>query len=358
MELRFHLGELEAEGLCALSETSYAVFAAPGFARNSIFDLSHELNRDDCLLPYYLLREKFRTHGIEINTPDTATEKPPLFELQMDAQQPGSSKAQYLLMLETPQIRPENSVAANSSCYRKVFTWDDRLTDGQRFIKINFPNSIRWHGMYGYEQRFRFCCLISSNRAAAVQDNRVLYTERVEVIRWFEANAPDDFQLYGVDWDIPQVRVGMLGKLQRRFWLESKKVVKLNPFPSYCGKVTSKSDILTKTRFAICFENVRDLPGYITEKIFDCFFSGCVPVYWGASNISDYIPNECFIDRRAFRDTEGVFLFLKAMSAEQFHGYQHRIATFLQSDSVHPFSSKFFVETIVDTIVQDIATQN
>ena len=48
--------------------------------------------------------------------------------------------------------------------------------------------------------------------------------------------------------------------------------------------------------FAICYENARDIPGYITEKIFDCFFAGCVPIYWGgAPNVTDHIPANTFI---------------------------------------------------------------
>jgi hypothetical protein len=59
---------------------------------------------------------------------------------------------------------------------------------------------------------------------------------------------------------------------------------------------------LEKYKFSICYENARDTPGYITEKIFDCFFAGCVPIYWGANNITDHIPKECFIDKRDFED--------------------------------------------------------
>jgi len=121
--------------------------------------------------------------------------------------------------------------------------------------------------------------------------------------------------------------------------------------------VAQKRDVLTRTRFAICYENVRDLPGYITEKIFDCFFSGCVPVYWGAGNITDHIPADCFVDRRQFRDTEEVYNFLKAMTEQEFIGYQQRIAAFLQSDAAYPFGSEFFAETIVTTIVQDLGSQ-
>ena len=135
-------------------------------------------------------------------------------------------------------------------------------------------------------------------------------------------------------------------------------LVKSTPFPSYRGRVRGKRDVMSQTRFAICFENVRDLPGYITEKIFDCFFSGCVPVYWGASNIADYIPKDCFIDRRSFRNTGEVYRFLRGISEADFKQYQTRIMGFLKSKAAYPFSAECFVETIVKTVLQDIGTQS
>ena len=71
-------------------------------------------------------------------------------------------------------------------------------------------------------------------------------------------------------------------------------------YPSYAGEISSKRAILEQYKFSICYENMSDMPGYITEKIFDCFFAGCVPIYLGASNMTDYIPGGTFIDKRKF----------------------------------------------------------
>lgn len=46
--------------------------------------------------------------------------------------------------------------------------------------------------------------------------------------------------------------------------------------------------------YALVFENQQQ-PGYITEKLLDCFKAGTVPIYWGAPNASDYIPQETFL---------------------------------------------------------------
>lgn len=336
---------------------SFAVLRGNGLTRNTIFDRSSPANRDDCFAPYALLRERLCTSGIQIDTADEAPDHGLAFELHQDVQHETTAPINYLLMFETEFVKIENGDTAQWSKYKKIFTWNDDLVDGDRFIKINFPNPIHVHPADGFSSRDRFCCLISSNRTLASRDDRILYPERVKAIRWFETHAPHDFDLYGLDWRMPVLRGGLIGKLERRVWRALGRFVTLRPFPSYRGKVTHKRDVLARTRFSICYENACDLPGYITEKIFDCFFSGCVPVYWGANNIVDHIPADCFIDRRQFRDTEDVYKFLKAISEDEFKEYQRRIAVFLQSDAAYPFGSESFAETIVNTIVQDLGTQ-
>jgi len=42
------------------------------------------------------------------------------------------------------------------------------------------------------------------------------------------------------------------------------------------------------------------MQGYVTEKIFDCFYAGTIPLYLGASDIPELIPKEAFIDCRQF----------------------------------------------------------
>jgi hypothetical protein len=333
--------------------TRFAALRGNALTQNTPFDRHSAANRDDCFAPYILLREKLLVAGFHLDTADQASGESLAFELHQDVQRESGTALNYLLMLENELIMRDNGKPANWNKYRKIFTWNDLLVDGERFIKINFPNPIVVHAADGYSTRDRFCCLIAGNKSLSLEDSRNLYPERVKVIRWFEANASQDFDLYGVGWDLPEAVGGVLGKVQRHLWQALGRVVKLRPFPSYRGKVAHKREVLTRTRFAICYENVSDLPGYITEKIFDCFFAGCVPVYWGADNVSDHIPHDCFIDRRSFPDIESVYHFLKAMPEDKFIGYQRRIAAFLQSDAGYKFGSEFFANTIVKTIVQD-----
>lgn len=333
-----------------------ANLVAKGFDNNFIFNLDDPRNRDNGFFPWFLLREKFSNYGIGLNTSDVDVGKygSLSFDLHMDVQDNLTDLPCYLLMLETPSVFPENGISSKWSRYRKVFTWRDDLVSHEKFIKINFPNNLTTPDVDGALSRDRFCCLIAGNKAVARYDSRELYSERVKAIRWFEKNAPQDFDLYGIGWEFPPLKVGVSGKVIKRLWEYLYRLVPLRPFPSYQGRVDRKHKVLARTRFSICYENVRDMPGYITEKIFDCFFAGCVPVYWGASNVDSHIPADCFIDRRKFRDTEQVYEFLKSISEDDFIGYQKRIAAFLGSSKAYPFSSEYFAETIVSTIVQDL----
>jgi hypothetical protein len=101
-------------------------------------------------------------------------------------------------------------------------------------------------------------------------------------------------------------------------------------------------------KFSIAYENVKDELGYITEKIFDVFISGCVPVYWGASNITDYVPDNCFIDRRKYNNNEELYNHLKTMPDTEYVEYLDHIETYLNSEQAQQFSAKNFAKTIVE----------
>jgi len=332
----------------------HASLIVPWCRNNDIFRHDSALNRDGTFDPYIRLRDQLLTKGIILDTGDININRRVAFELHQDVQEHREKTPAYLMMFETPVVKPKNADPLQWVRYRKIFTWRDDLVDGDQFIKFNFPNPFVVPMVDGWSTRDRFCCLIAGNKAATVNDKRELYSERVRTIRWFERHAPSEFDLYGIDWDLPPTRQGILGKVQKRLSRRVSRLIPRRPFPSYRGPVNNKRDVLLRTRYAICYENVCDMPGYVTEKIFDCFFSGCVPVYWGASNVTNYIPADCFIDRREFRDTESVYNYLRRIPENEYRDYQERIAAYLESDAAYPFSSDAFAETIVNTIVSDL----
>jgi hypothetical protein len=52
--------------------------------------------------------------------------------------------------------------------------------------------------------------------------------------------------------------------------------------------------LFSQYKFVICFEN-SNTHGYITEKIFNVFLSGAIPIYNGAPDIENYVNKKAFI---------------------------------------------------------------
>jgi hypothetical protein len=118
--------------------------------------------------------------------------------------------------------------------------------------------------------------------------------------------------------------------------------------------VDDKIELLTRARFCLAHENCRDLEGYVTEKLFDCFRAGCVPVYVGPKEIADLVPADCFIDGRAFATPAALDARLRAIDDDAYRGYQERIRKFLGSEQARPFSQRHFADVLVREILADL----
>jgi hypothetical protein len=295
----------------------------------------------DLLKPFADLYAYGRSHGIDFVTYDQVSDinnvdavifldRPrsgnPNVEVLMAA-----DIAKYLLIYECEVIKQDNWQADYHQNFDRVFTWNDALVDGQRYVKINFaidPESPYDFATLksAFEQR-KLVTLIAG--AKLLQHPNELYSHRIRTIRWFELNAIDDFDLYGVGWNSQN-------------------------FPSYKGRVEDKLATLSHYRFAICYENAMQYPGYITEKILDCFRAGVVPVYGGAPNIGRWIPADCYIDITQFASYEDMYAYLNSMSSVRHGCYLDNIDRYLSSSEVYPFSTECFISTITKFITWDV----
>lgn len=62
-----------------------------------------------------------------------------------------------------------------------------------------------------------------------------------------------------------------------------------------------KVNIQSQHKFCLTIENIPNLTDWVTENMFHALASGCVPVYFGAPNIKEYMPcDNCFIDGYSF----------------------------------------------------------
>jgi len=325
-------------------------FTSSFYLNNRQFDVSDKIsNRDNCLYGSYLLKKRFEENNIDLSTQDINlpsesqfiiyNEMPKIKDISLD-------KNNYLLISESEVIRPDNWNLKNHKYFKKIFTWNDKLVDNKRYFKLNFSSKIPTDLNFDLNKKNKLCTMIVANKFKFHQLE--LYTERVNAIRWFEENHPEDFDLYGIGWDKYYFK-GMLSRLNRFDTLT--KFLKPK-YPSYKGSVESKREVLQKYKFAICYENARDISGYITEKIFDCFFAGCVPVYWGALNVNEHIPEDTFIDKRNFSTYKELYKYLKNMPDEEYMNYLKAIKNFIKSDKIYLFSAEYFSETLINEILR------
>lgn len=66
-----------------------------------------------------------------------------------------------------------------------------------------------------------------------------------------------------------------------------------------------KLKFISRYKFKIVFEN-RVHPGYITEKTYDSFLAGSIPIYKGAPNIADFFNPDAFINCADYNSFEEV----------------------------------------------------
>ena len=228
-------------------------------------------------------------------------------------------KKLLLFMWEPPSVIKYTS--EELSHYKRVYTWDDDLVDNKKFFKFYYPElKPMMKSLPAFEGK-KLVTQISSNKKSKHRNE--LYSERESVIQFFENK--DGFEFYGFAW-------------------ENKG------YKNYRGSIQNKLETLKNYRFNVCYENIHDVKGYITEKIFDSFAAGTVPIYWGASNVADYIPKNCFIDRRDFKDFAAVYEFIRSMDQATYETYLKNIETFLQSDRAKLFSHQMFEVIFMEAI--------
>lgn len=321
------------------------------YKNNKLFDLNDlNVNRDNCMYSFYCLKMLFEENNINLSTQDinSIEESEIVLYIEMPETLPEkvNSMKSYLILFESEVIISENWKIEKHKYFNKIFTWNDDFVDNKRYFKFNFSHKIPLNFKISNNDRMRFCTLIAGNKRS--NNINELYSERIRAIKWFEKNHIDEFDLYGTSWDKPIFLKPF--HILNRFKITRKLFA--SKYISYKGKVNSKQETLLKYKFAICYENAKNIPGYITEKIFDCFFAGTIPVYLGAPNISDFIPNNCFIDKRDYKSYDELYHYLKIMSKKEVNNYLKSIEKFVNSHKIDSFSAEKFAEIIVTNVIQ------
>jgi hypothetical protein len=287
---------------------------SPDYYQDRLFNINDKnLNRDGTLLPILRLRSLLNERGIEIRTADY------LFsEISSDKIADYYSfgiLSNYKKLKSFPNVRLKGFVIMEPpvtrpkiySCLPEITKYFDQVfihnLDGDGYSLKDIDRSklrtLFWPQPYDDVIDKYWNNMFRENRIVAISSRHIpfsltgeLYSKRIEAMLNF-AKA-EKIDLYGKEWNKWWTYQSM--------WppnlLNYKKLISI-----YRGPCESKHEVLSRYKFSLCFENM-SMQGYVTEKIFDCFYTGCIPIYLGAKNISKIIPSDSFIDCRKYSSWE------------------------------------------------------
>lgn len=230
----------------------------------------------------------------------------------------------FLQINEPPTVAPQSYNIKYHKYFGKVFTWNDDLVDNEKYIKFFIPqyrDGKEYNVSFKEKREF---VVIAGNKSSTHPNE--LYTKRREVIEYFEKHRELDFSLYGFGWE------------QRNYY-------------NYKGTTDRKIETLSKFKFCFCFENIKNCSGYITEKIFDCFFAGCIPIYLGAKNVTDYIDKNLFVDMRCYKTIDDVINYVENISENEYIEMTRKIRKYLEGKE---FNNTFACTNYVKIISEEL----
>jgi alpha(1,3/1,4) fucosyltransferase len=221
--------------------------------------------------------------------------------------------------------------------FEHLLTWDDDLVDNQKFFKLYLPipNTRAIEFVTSFSQK-KLLVNVTINKYSSYKNE--LYSQRRKSINYFYKNYPQDFDLYGYRWNQPAT------KWQRAFpWLVKKYI-------NYLGQTDNKLKTLSHYKFILCYENISDAKGWVTEKIFDAFKGRTVPIYLGAPNIEEYVDKDAFIDRRKFKNDKELADFIIKMPEYEYNKYLEAADRYMQSEKYAKFSAQNFCDRIIEIL--------
>ena len=372
--------------LAARSTADVAVYVDPfskHFEQDRLFDARDLPGMpDDALAPFAHLREWLQARGVAVHTADLldgppATGRRINIYISMGLRDRYKSLARRpdvvcsaFFTYECPVVLPGlySHLHELARTFRRVYCFSPESAL-QPFLRgpvqlehfmLPQPYEDVREDVWARRDR-KFLVMINAHKQTRIRVNE-LYSERMRAIEFF--NRFGEIDVYGRDFDGPPAR--MATRMPRVVARKERQArilwEKLRPprdprrraaREAFRGpREPRKADTLGRYTFALCFEN-SVLESYIPEKIFDCFYAGTVPVYWGAPDVERWIPPDSFVDMRGFEGYAQLREFLHSLSSDQVEEYRVAARAFLRSERSRPFSRQTFSERIVRIVEED-----
>ena len=234
---------------------------------------------------------------VDVNNPKTAEFAISLNHTEsnlnriVDSNIPKSKRV--LIMFECKQILPEMHKPEVLSQYGLIFSPSPYWAKGFNPVMFHYPVHLEKPASVSplSTRKYQFG-IVQRNNLSCIKGE--LYSLRRQLIR----NFAGDLQVRGEGWNKSKLlQVYNYCKLVR-YYLRNLKLTEVNLVPRHLIKdsrflpVVDKQEFLESVKVAIIIENGS---GYVSEKLFDCFRAGTVPIYVGPSLSLFGVPEECVI---------------------------------------------------------------
>jgi len=351
--------------------TDISVFVEPvthHFLRNELFNPKSRHNIDGAHAPYFYLRDLFQAQGIEVNTGDYLVRGEKTNRLNVyfslgiikNYRELAERKDVILssfFTMEAPIVAPSNyrELPRISRYFRRIYSYTtpEALTrygcKGLTFepFCIPYPYDGPLEQLWSRTDR-KFLVMLNYNRLCR-RSWQELYTERLRALEYFSQFGEID--LYGLGWDKPPYVVGetwipATATILHRYLRSNVPFLKRHPFQhvvdrTWRGAAPSKYETQSAYTFTLCYENMM-LDGWLNENVFDCFLAGTIPIYLGPPNVTDFIPAECFIDKRQYPTYPELRAYLKSLGPDDIRRYKEAARDFLASTRFNRFKKEAF----------------
>ena len=371
-----------------MASPSVALYIDPPskhFLGNRLFDSgTAATGGDDLMAPWRAVREYFQQAGVTVQTADLLPDGDPGIRKVyvstgfVSSYERLATRDDVILSahfaMECPIVEPSlySALPHAQRYFRRIMSWTDGASLRHFTGALVETRDFRWPQSFDavhddlWSRRDRgFLVMINANKLPRVYWNE-LYTQRLRAVEYFHRFGEVD--LYGPNWDRGPSRVGKswvpmtVRRIYRQTGLEDavwRTRQRIAPNPLYVaakganrGIAKSKSETLSRYTFALCFENML-ISGWMTEKMFDCLFTGTIPIYWGATDVERWVPAECYIDMRRFQDFAELRRFLHALSPAEIERYRTAARDFLGSTAYDPFRKRTFVDLFRSFVRED-----
>mgnify|MGYP003633881364 FL=1 len=224
-------------------------------------------------------------------------------------------RIRLLVLAEPAVVHPPQYRQSCWAQFDGIVSWNRNLVErSDRFYHVPhinyglpFPGDHAYPGTHFPEAQLRSringVCMVANVKLSLLASQ--LYSTRARVARWFHDASSMPFDAYG------PADIGL---------------------PNYRGKADVKSDVLSRYRYTLAFENSHDpywSRGYLTEKIWDALHSCTIPIYFGDPNVADVVPKDCYIDFRDFESLRDLESALASRTEQDYLETVDRIGRFL-----------------------------